>query len=291
MTAEGFAALEAEIKHLKTVERPRIIKADRRGAHPRGPLRERRISRGQGAAGHYRGAHGRPRGQALPRRYHRRVEAQGRPGDVRGDRHPDRRGYRRQGEVPDRWRVRGRREKGQDLHHLAASPARCSASARTPSSRCRRRAAASPTRCSRSSSNRPSEPARRHAARPGHPIVRVASARSASSDQLERAARTPGRVLRISLGDRRRVAERAVALPLAVPAKDVGYIFAKSMPRSGHRFLSECLAHYFGPELHYCGFYWPGLLPPDPLQSTPQRGRQDQPLLHAEEPRFRLSRL
>ena len=39
---------------------------------------------------------------------------------------------------------------------------------------------------------------------------------------------------------------------------DVGYIFAKSMPRSGHRFLSECLAHYFGPELHYCGFYWPG---------------------------------
>jgi hypothetical protein len=31
---------------------------------------------------------------------------------------------------------------------------------------------------------------------------------------------------------------------------DVGYIFAKSMPRSGHRFLSECLTHYFGPELH-----------------------------------------
>ena len=27
MTPEGFAALEAEIKHLKTVERPRIIKA------------------------------------------------------------------------------------------------------------------------------------------------------------------------------------------------------------------------------------------------------------------------
>ena len=27
---------------------------------------------------------------------------------------------------------------------------------------------------------------------------------------------------------------------------DVGYIFAKSMPRSGHRFLSECLTHYFG---------------------------------------------
>jgi hypothetical protein len=27
---------------------------------------------------------------------------------------------------------------------------------------------------------------------------------------------------------------------------DVGYIFARSMPRSGHRFLSECLTHYFG---------------------------------------------
>ena len=26
MTAEGYAVLEAEIKHLKTVERPRIIK-------------------------------------------------------------------------------------------------------------------------------------------------------------------------------------------------------------------------------------------------------------------------
>jgi len=41
-------------------------------------------------------------------------------------------------------------------------------------------------------------------------------------------------------------------------ASDVGFIFSKSMPRSGHRFLSECLTHYFGPELHYCGFYRPG---------------------------------
>jgi len=38
---------------------------------------------------------------------------------------------------------------------------------------------------------------------------------------------------------------------------DVGFIFSKSMPRSGHRFLVECLSHYFGPELHYCGFYHP----------------------------------
>lgn len=41
-------------------------------------------------------------------------------------------------------------------------------------------------------------------------------------------------------------------------ANDVGFIFSKSMPRSRHRFLTECLTHYFGPELHYCGFYRPG---------------------------------
>lgn len=41
-------------------------------------------------------------------------------------------------------------------------------------------------------------------------------------------------------------------------ASDVVFIFSKSMPRSGHRFLTECLTHYFGPELHYCGFYRPG---------------------------------
>ena len=38
---------------------------------------------------------------------------------------------------------------------------------------------------------------------------------------------------------------------------DVGFIFSKSMPRSGHRFLADCLSQYFGPELHYCGFYQP----------------------------------
>jgi hypothetical protein len=38
---------------------------------------------------------------------------------------------------------------------------------------------------------------------------------------------------------------------------DITYIFSKSMPRSGHRFLSECLMHYFGRKLHYCGFYRP----------------------------------
>jgi hypothetical protein len=38
-------------------------------------------------------------------------------------------------------------------------------------------------------------------------------------------------------------------------AQDVGFIFGKSMPRSGHRFLADCLQTYFGPALHYCGFY------------------------------------
>ena len=54
---------------------------------------------------------------------------------------------------------------------------------------------------------------------------------------------------------------------------DVGYIFAKSMPRSGHRFLSECLTQYFGPELHYCGFYWPGCCHRIPCKHPQQGGR------------------
>ena len=41
-------------------------------------------------------------------------------------------------------------------------------------------------------------------------------------------------------------------------ASDVVFIFSKSMPRSGHRFVTECLTYYFGPDLHYCGFYRPG---------------------------------
>lgn len=35
------------------------------------------------------------------------------------------------------------------------------------------------------------------------------------------------------------------------------FVFSKSMPRSGHRFLKDCLGLYFGPDLHYCGFYRP----------------------------------
>ena len=36
---------------------------------------------------------------------------------------------------------------------------------------------------------------------------------------------------------------------------DVGYVFAKSMPRSGHRFLATSLTQYFGGTLRYCEYY------------------------------------
>jgi hypothetical protein len=36
---------------------------------------------------------------------------------------------------------------------------------------------------------------------------------------------------------------------------DVNFIFAKSMPRSGHRFLATSLKHYFADELRYCEYY------------------------------------
>lgn len=35
----------------------------------------------------------------------------------------------------------------------------------------------------------------------------------------------------------------------------VGYVFAKSMPRSGHRFLAGSLKQYFAGRLHYCEYY------------------------------------
>ena len=38
-------------------------------------------------------------------------------------------------------------------------------------------------------------------------------------------------------------------------ARDVAFIFGKSMPRSGHRFLAECLQTYFGRTLRYCDYY------------------------------------
>jgi hypothetical protein len=38
---------------------------------------------------------------------------------------------------------------------------------------------------------------------------------------------------------------------------DVEFIFCKSMPRSGHHFLAQALACYFGSALHYCEAYKP----------------------------------
>ena len=73
-------------------------------------------------------------------------------------------------------------------------------------------------------------------------------------------------------------------------ADDVAFVFCKSMPRSGHRFLTECVEHYLGQALHYCGFYntRADCCRRIPCQA-PQRG-QDQPLLLPKEPRFWLSR-
>ena len=71
---------------------------------------------------------------------------------------------------------------------------------------------------------------------------------------------------------------------------DVGFIFAKSMPRSGHRFLTECLDPLFRAGAALLRVLPAGMLPPDSLRAGPATRRQDQPLLHAEEPRFRLSR-
>jgi hypothetical protein len=38
-------------------------------------------------------------------------------------------------------------------------------------------------------------------------------------------------------------------------ADDVAFIFCKSMPRSGQRFLAECLNQYFQEQLSYCEYY------------------------------------
>ena len=39
---------------------------------------------------------------------------------------------------------------------------------------------------------------------------------------------------------------------------DITYVYSKSMPRSGHRLLAECLTAYFHDTLHYCEYYPPG---------------------------------
>jgi hypothetical protein len=58
----------------------------------------------------------------------------------------------------------------------------------------------------------------------------------------------PWAIERHALNARSRV--RALFQP-----SDVRFIFAKSMPRSGHRFLATSLTHYFADALRYCEFY------------------------------------
>ena len=90
MTAEGYAALEAEIKYLKTVERPRIIKqiADARTHGDLSENAEYHAAKEQQGITEARMAD--LEDKLSPRRHHRRLQAQGRPGDVRGDGHAGR---------------------------------------------------------------------------------------------------------------------------------------------------------------------------------------------------------
>jgi hypothetical protein len=53
---------------------------------------------------------------------------------------------------------------------------------------------------------------------------------------------------------------------------DITYIFSKSMPRSGHRFLSECLIVWT--EAALLQLLPAGLLPSDPLRQAPHQRRQ-----------------
>jgi len=101
MTAEGYAALEAEIKYLKTVERPRIIKqiSDARTHGDLSENAEYHAAKEQQGITEARVA---DLEDKLSRADIIDIKAQRRPGDVRGDRHADRRGYRREGEIPDR---------------------------------------------------------------------------------------------------------------------------------------------------------------------------------------------
>ena len=190
----------------------------------------------------------------------------------------------------DRRRGRGRREAGPDLHHLAAGPgaARQAQEGHRRGVDARRRQVLQGAQGRVQIGRRGTRPVAQQRSLPFD--CRVASARSASSDQPERVARTPGRVLRIPLGDRRPVAERAVALPLAVPAqrrrlhlREVDAAQRPPLPQRMPRSLFRARA----PLLR---ILLAGMLPPDSLQASPTR-RQDQPLLHAEEPRFRLPRL
>ena len=94
MTAVGFDRLQEELKRLKTIDRPAIIRADRRGARTRRHLGKRRIPRRARTPELHRGPRPRTRGQDRPRRGDRRLQAFGQAGQVRRHRDPRRRGDR-----------------------------------------------------------------------------------------------------------------------------------------------------------------------------------------------------
>ena len=154
MTAAGFNRLQDELKQLKTVERPAIIRADRGGARPWRHLRERRIPRRARTPELHRGPRHRARGQDRPRRGDRRLQAVRQDRQVRRHRDPGRRGDRRRGRLPDRRRGRGRHQQGPAVGDLAAGPRADRQGHRRQRRGHRPRAAPAPTRSSRSASAR-----------------------------------------------------------------------------------------------------------------------------------------
>ena len=110
MTRAGAAALNAELKNLKSVERPAVIARHRRGARTGRPVRERRIPFGPRKAELHRGPHQGDRGPAGPGRGDRPVDAVG-PDQVRRHGQAGGRGYRRGKDLPDRRRTRGELER------------------------------------------------------------------------------------------------------------------------------------------------------------------------------------
>ena len=122
MTAEGHATMVEEVKHLKSVERPRIIKAIEE-ARSHGDLSEN----AEYHAAKEQQGWTEARVAELEDKLSRAeiIDITKLSGDTvkfGAQRHPDRRGNRRQDLLPDRRRIRSRCEEGQDLGRLAHRP-------------------------------------------------------------------------------------------------------------------------------------------------------------------------
>ena len=127
MTAQGHAALEAELKRLRSVERQRIIKAIAE-ARSHGDLSENaEYHAAKEAQGMNEAKVADLEDKLSARRRHRYLQAVRRHREVRRHRDARRRGHRREGEVPDRRRFRGRCPAGADSPSARRSPARLSA--------------------------------------------------------------------------------------------------------------------------------------------------------------------